>query len=156
MFCNNCGKTLPEGTAFCDNCGASQSAIPAQQVSHQTVNYYNVQPYNPGKGFGAASMILGIVAALLPCFSCIPYVGWVISFLSLPCALLAIIFGIVGKSKSRSAGCKNGMATAGLILGIIYVVLIIVAAIALAVIALIGGIGILGAAAESANAYSYY
>ena len=32
MFCNNCGKQLPDGSAFCDGCGAPLNA-PAPQVA---------------------------------------------------------------------------------------------------------------------------
>lgn len=30
MFCNNCGNQLPEGTKFCNHCGASQEAVATQ------------------------------------------------------------------------------------------------------------------------------
>ena len=56
------------------------------------------------KGLSIASMVLGIVAVVLCCF------GWV----SIICAVLAIIFGVIGKKKGGV-----GMAKAGLILGII-------------------------------------
>lgn len=66
------------------------------------------------KGFCIASMILGIVALVLFCV-------W---YLSIPCAILAVIFGILGiKSKGK------GMAIAGLItgsIGLVVSVLIIV------------------------------
>jgi len=60
------------------------------------------------KGFSIASMVLGIVAVVCCCI-------W---YISIPCAILAIIFAIVGKKKGG-----RGMATAGLILGIIAIVL---------------------------------
>ena len=56
------------------------------------------------KGYCIAALVLGIIALI---FSCIFY-------LSLPCAILAIVFGIIGiKSKEK------GMAVAGLITGAI-------------------------------------
>jgi hypothetical protein len=62
-------------------------------------------------------MILGIIALVL---ICIPYV-------SLPCAILAIIFGVIGKNKAdRGEGAGRGMAMAGLITGIIAIALDIV------------------------------
>lgn len=33
MFCNNCGKELPEGTKFCSGCGASQGGVAEQSVN---------------------------------------------------------------------------------------------------------------------------
>lgn len=61
------------------------------------------------KGFSIASMVLGIISIVLFCI-------W---YLSIPCAILAIIFGIVGMKK----GAK-GMAVAGLVLGIIAVAIV--------------------------------
>lgn len=52
-----------------------------------------------GKGLAIASMVLGIVGLIV---------------FGLPCGILAIIFSIVSKKKA-----KSGMATAGLVLGII-------------------------------------
>lgn len=56
------------------------------------------------KGMSIASLVLGIVSVVLFC----------ISYVSIPCAILAIIFGVLGKKKGGT-----GMAKAGLILGII-------------------------------------
>ncbi len=45
MICNNCGKTLPDGSAFCDGCGASlANGIPAQPPVQP-----NYQPYPPAQ-----------------------------------------------------------------------------------------------------------
>ncbi len=54
---------------------------------------------NGGKGLAIASLVLGLVGLLL---------------LPLPCGILAIVFSVVSKKK-----IKSGMATAGLVLGII-------------------------------------
>ena len=56
------------------------------------------------KGFSIASMVLGIVSLVLCCFI----------YISLPCAILAVIFGIVGMKKGG-----KGMGIAGLVLGIV-------------------------------------
>ena len=63
------------------------------------------------KGLSIASMVLGIVSLALWCF-------W---YLAIPCAILAIIFGIIGRKKGG-----KGMATAGLVLGIISLVILII------------------------------
>lgn len=60
------------------------------------------------KGFNITSMILGIIAIVCFCW-------W---YISLPCAIIAIIFSIAGK---KEAG--RGMGVAGLVLGIISLVL---------------------------------
>lgn len=56
------------------------------------------------KGLSIASMVLGIISVVLFCI-------W---YISVPCAILAIIFAVLGKKKGG-----KGMATAGLVLGII-------------------------------------
>ena len=83
------------------------------------------------KGLSIASMILGIVAVVCGCI-------W---YISIPCGILAIVFGIVGKKKGG-----RGMATAGLVLGII--------AIALYVLLILCGVGTLVGAASLANGLS--
>lgn len=56
------------------------------------------------KGFSITSMVLGIVSIVFCC----------VSYISIPCAILAIIFGVLGKKR----GAK-GMATTGFVLGIV-------------------------------------
>jgi hypothetical protein len=63
-----------------------------------------------GAGMGIASLVIGILA--LPCSLC--------SWLDIPLAVLAIIFGFV----SRSQGGPRGTATAGIICGFIALLLI--------------------------------
>ena len=60
------------------------------------------------KGLSIASMVLGIVSLVLSC----------IVYISVPCAILAIIFGIIGMKKGG-----KGMGIAGLVLGIITIAL---------------------------------
>lgn len=59
---------------------------------------------NESKGLSIASMVLGIVSVVTLC----------VSYVSIACAVLAIIFGIIGRKKGG-----KGMAITGLILGII-------------------------------------
>lgn len=56
------------------------------------------------KGLSIASMVLGIVSLALFC----------VYYLSIPCAILALIFGFIG----RKRGAK-GMAITGIVLGIV-------------------------------------
>lgn len=60
------------------------------------------------KGLSIASMVLGIVGLVCCCI-------W---YIAIPCSILAIIFGILGKKKGG-----KGMAIAGLVLGIIAIAL---------------------------------
>lgn len=75
---------------------------------------------NESKGLSIASMVLGIVALVMLC----------VYYISIPCAILAIIFAIIGRKKGA-----QGMATAGLVLGIIalaFDILIVIFAIGVA------------------------
>lgn len=66
------------------------------------------QPQKDRKGFCIASLVLGIVALVLFCI-------W---YLSIPCGILAVIFGILGMKATN-----KGMAIAGLITGSIGLVI---------------------------------
>ncbi len=50
-------------------------------------------------------MVLGIIGL----------VGLCIWFIGLPCAILGLIFGILGKKKPKETGAGAGMATAGIV-----------------------------------------
>lgn len=56
------------------------------------------------KGFSIAALVLGIVAIALTCI-------W---YISIPCGILAIVFGVIGLKSSR-----RGMSISGIITGII-------------------------------------
>lgn len=70
----------------------------------------------PGNGMAVAALVLGIVSLALFCI-------W---YVSLPSAILAIVFGIVGRGKARAGASGGGMATAGLACGIIAIAVVIV------------------------------
>ena len=66
-------------------------------------------------GSAVASLVLGIISLV---FKLIPFVG----FISVICAILAVVFGIMGKSEvENSDGRLSGydMANAGFIMGLI-------------------------------------
>lgn len=63
------------------------------------------------KGMSIAALVLGIVSLVMLCI-------W---YISIPCSILAIIFGILGRKKGG-----KGMGTAGLVLGIITVVFLVI------------------------------
>lgn len=83
----------------------------------------NNTPVEENKGLSIASLILGIVSLVLFCF-------W---YISLPCAIVAIILGIIGRKKGG-----KGMGTAGIVLGAIALVIVVVILILAAV-----GVGML-------------
>ena len=53
MFCENCGKQLPQGSLFCDGCGAK---VEVQQQSVQQPVYSAPQQSRPQPQYGAPAM----------------------------------------------------------------------------------------------------
>ncbi len=71
------------------------------------------QPANDGKGLSIAAIVCGILGII---GGFIPVVGYFTFIL----AILGIIFGVIGRKKSTAVyGKPSGLATAGLVLGII-------------------------------------
>ena len=148
MFCTKCGAQNAEGTQFCANCGAAlaaEQAAPTQYTTaYQQQQVVYVQPKIPGRGFGISSLVLGIIG-LVYSFSFmamaiayreesrvrndfydainrsnpgdeelkIAVITMAIVFASM--SIMAVAFSIASKSRGYGAGTK----TAGLILGII-------------------------------------
>ena len=54
MYCGNCGTKLPEGSAFCPNCGAAQGKTGGKRTGETSK-----------KGLIAAIVILALLAAVL-------------------------------------------------------------------------------------------
>lgn len=70
-----------------------------------------------GKGKAIAGLVLGIVALIIcwiPVWGAIP---------SLPMAIVGLVLSVLGGKKAKAAGQKSGLATAGLVIGIIATVL---------------------------------
>ena len=81
---------------------------------------YGQQPYGQPpagqrrNGLGVAALVLGVLA-VLTCFTVV--IGFVLG-------LLAIVFGVIGRGRARRGEADNrGVATAGLVLGAIGLVL---------------------------------
>lgn len=75
-------------------------------------------PSNAGQTMGIVALILGIISlplAFIPC----------VGFLAIPPACLAIIFGIIGIVQANKVGGKKGLPMAGLIIGIVALVIIV-------------------------------
>lgn len=71
-----------------------------------------VTPVNNGKGMSIAALvcgILGIVGSAIP----------VVTYFTFVLAILGIVFGVKGNKIAQETGEGKGMATAGLVLGII-------------------------------------
>lgn len=77
---------------------------------NQTVNN-NTTTGADKKGFAIAALVLGIIAIVLCCI-------W---YVSIPCGIIALILGILGRKSS-----KKGMSTAGIVTGVIGMILCLV------------------------------
>ena len=100
-FCGNCGSKMDSDASFCTNCGSSGNAeVKAAPVANES----NGQTVN---GMAKAGFILSFF---------VPALG--------------LIFSIIGLNKAKQlSGNGKGLATAGLILSIIWLVIAIVASI---------------------------
>lgn len=154
LFCTNCGKKLEENSPSASEqmpevnapeekteettqqgvvCGeyvekeVQGEETPAAGSCAQTVEEDSTEGFaeqQPGKKFGIASLVLGIVGILgNTCCSCCGCLGKIPTFVA---PLVGLILGIVGMSKAKKAGGKNGLALAGLIVSVGALVIFIV------------------------------
>ena len=77
-------------------------------------------------GFAIASLVLGIVSLLTCCCCCLDTFGIILTGV---CAILAIVFAFL--SKKNAGGKMDAMAIAGLILGIVAIVMLLAMLVAL-------------------------
>ena len=100
-FCPSCGATTPTGASFCGSCGTRLAGpSPGARVPRR--------PPGGTNGSAVAALVLGIL-------------GW----LTVVLAPLAIVFGHVERHQIRRSGeSGRGMATAGLVLGYLAVVVV--------------------------------
>lgn len=68
------------------------------------------------KGQAIAGLVLGIVGIVFSFF------GTIFSILALPISVVGLVLAVMGGKKLKAAGQPAGIATAGLVLGIIAVV----------------------------------
>jgi hypothetical protein len=87
-------------------------------------------PPEPRNGMGTAALVLGILAVVSILIVWLPFVG----ILTIVLALLAVIFGVVGRRRVKALLATNGgAATTGLVLGVIMLIIGIVAQVLLIV-----------------------
>lgn len=125
-FCHACGAQYPDEAVFCSACGARLAAVPGHPQPPQAPPIYQnvvyVKPKIPGRGFGIASMVLGIVG-LVYSFSLFSMVSVVNRLESILFAILFLmsmpILALCFSFPARKRGYKNGISTSGLVLGTI-------------------------------------
>lgn len=124
------GFTPPTGTPHFDQSGTGTGAVPPPPVAPtgpgapggygypgypQSGYGWPGMPVAPQNGLGIAAMVLGIVSCTLFCLY---------GVVSLVTGILAVVFGIKGRKRAEAGVATNhGQAQAGLIMGIIGIIL---------------------------------
>ena len=115
MFCANCGKEIDDRAVICPHCG-----VPV------------TQPPKPGKtkdrlafGFGIAGFVVALVSLWTGVYFCIT-------------SIVAVVLSAVAMHRAKAHDDPHGLATAGLVIGIVTLVLWAIIWIALA--SVIGGL----------------
>lgn len=105
-FCSNCGNKVSEKDNVCSNCGKVLKEIEENvEVIEPVTNQYNSPEQKPANGLAIA--------------------GFVVSLVSLVCCggifgIIGLILSVVGSSKAKELnGSGQGLAVAGIVLGII-------------------------------------
>ncbi len=109
MKCKKCGSEVEKGDKFCLNCG---KPIEDSRVSMNSPNYTQnkYQNMNTKTPLGLSSFVLAIISFFLP----VPY-------MDIGVGIAAIVFAIFALSKE----VRRGFAIAGLVIGIISMLLAI-------------------------------
>ncbi len=115
--CQYCAEEIPADSTQCPRCSSMLGTDAPQSAPPREPQMYSVDlDEGKGAGFAVASLVFGILSLLGCCCCCSP-LG----------SVLAIVFGLVAKSMMKRKGeYGSGMATAGIILGIIGVIFAII------------------------------
>ncbi len=116
-FCTNCGKEAQENESFCTGCGAklgapAQPAAQAPVYNQQYNTGYQQQPVKSSNGMAIAGFIVTLVSSIICCGAF---------------NLIGLIFSIVGVVTAKNYPNNNGkgLAWAGIIINIVFVVLVV-------------------------------
>lgn len=127
-FCANCGNEMDEADNVCSNCG--------KPASGKAPNV-NAPVEGPYQTYAIVSLVCGICSIVLCWFY------WVLALICLILGIVAIVFAIKAKK-----GGKNGLATGGLVTGIIGVVMSVLVCIGFAFISCLA-VRVVGCGIES-------
>lgn len=99
MFCKNCGKEIDDNAYVCPHCGVKVAS--GQEVGTSAPKKVN--------GFGVAGFVVSLVSLISGLFFYTSIVGLILSIIGM-------------RFKNRYTSC-NGLAIAGLVLGILSLVI---------------------------------
>lgn len=136
MFCENCGKKLPEGAVFCTNCGEKQIGIstPVQPVpagqNPQTAERINIPPVQKAErpGYSQQSVQNGGGVDLISLGQ------YIIMFLIMAIPIAGLVMMFVWAFSSEVGPNKKNFARAMLVMMGIGIVLSIIVSIIMAAI----------------------
>lgn len=104
---------------------AAQPHVAYASAPNYAIQYQSAIAAPPASGMAIASLVLGIVSLLSVCLF---HLGAIVG---LPCAIMAIVFGVLAKPKINTGESGGrGMALAGIICGSIYLALVVLVVIA--------------------------
>ena len=165
MHCQYCDTALPADVIFCTNCGARVTQTPSSSAGQPTTNLpagaFQLPPASAPKGSAVPPVqsAHGPAAPYIPQGTLPPAVYTqvapnsnsaivslifgILSWVLLPLigAIVAIVAGHMARREIRDSGGRvggSGMATAGLILGYLHIVLLLVAGCAIIVFLIFG------------------
>ena len=119
MFCSKCGQAVEDGVNFCPKCGnnlSQKTEIAGQVVNERKQEVTQVVMVMPT---GTAPLVMGLLGMF---GSFIPVVKYFTGLLS----LLALFVGASQRKRLINAGLPSGKATAGMVLGLIAVLITVI------------------------------
>lgn len=138
-FCSKCGFQLEDEATFCSRCGTYVATQPQSDIQIHNQVYPPVQPYAnnmqvkpkiPGRGFGIASMVLGIIGLVysVSCLSNAASVSELIrynEFIVVSTVIAILIFSTLSilavcfAFASKNRGYNTNIRKSGMIMGTI-------------------------------------
>ena len=131
--CPECGKEISDKAVACPSCGYPLLKTenqpfqqPYQQLPYQQPVYLYCKPKIPGRGFGITSLIMGILGVLYAFGVLENILKTKTSVIILPLVVIYSILALIFGGVSYSRGYKKGQCIAGLVLGVVSLVICIV------------------------------
>lgn len=124
MFCKNCGKEIEDNSNFCIYCGADLTEKPSydqqwqqNQQPRQEQSWQQSQQEQQWQPKSSSKInVLGIVGFIVSLLSL-----WLGLYFCIAC-IVGVVLSAIGVAKSKEFSSCNGLAIAGLVIGIIALV----------------------------------